>query len=108
MPDIFILIHPVGTVLGNANYSDYLVVYQNVTVNTNGIHPPTLGKFVTLGAGASILGECVIGDRVGIGATVTMRNKRVSDNSVVYRDEMGKIHFRHKDKSFAENCFVEK
>ena len=34
LPDIFLFMHPVGTVLGNANYSDYLVVLQDVTVNT--------------------------------------------------------------------------
>ena len=27
LPNIFLLIHPVGTVLGRANYSDYLIVY---------------------------------------------------------------------------------
>ena len=28
LPDIFFLGHPVGSVLGNANYSDFLVVFQ--------------------------------------------------------------------------------
>ena len=34
LPDIFVFMHHVGTVLGNANYSDYLVALHNVTVNT--------------------------------------------------------------------------
>ncbi|HEY6799558.1 MAG TPA: hypothetical protein VI121_02865, partial [Agromyces sp.] len=34
MPDVFLLVHPVGTVIGNAEYSDELVVYQNCTIGS--------------------------------------------------------------------------
>ena len=57
LPDIFLLCHPVGSVLGNRNvaYSDYLVVLQNVTINGNDV-PLKLGKYLFLGAGAKIIG----------------------------------------------------
>ena len=34
LPDIFIFYHAVGSVIGNAEYSDFLVIFQNVTINT--------------------------------------------------------------------------
>lgn len=57
LPDIFIMVHPVGSVLGtrNVKYSDYLVIMQNVTVNGNDI-PLELGKYLFLGAGTKIIG----------------------------------------------------
>ena len=49
MPDIFYFQHPVGTVLGRANYSDYLVVYQRCSTGSdmNGVYP-SFGKGVVL------------------------------------------------------------
>ena len=32
MPNIFLLSHPIGTILGRASYKDYLVIYQGVTI----------------------------------------------------------------------------
>lgn len=34
LPEIFLFAHPVGSIIGNASYSDGLVVFQNVTINT--------------------------------------------------------------------------
>ena len=34
LPEVFLLVHPLGTVLGNASYGDYLVAYQNCTVGS--------------------------------------------------------------------------
>ena len=36
LPKIFMFIHPVGTVLGRAEYNDYLVVYQRCGVGSSG------------------------------------------------------------------------
>ena len=33
MPDIFLLVHPPGSVIGNAEYSNFLTVYQNCTID---------------------------------------------------------------------------
>jgi serine O-acetyltransferase len=62
LPPIFLFVHPVGTVLGRAKYSDYLVVYQRVGVGSNhGIYP-TLGEYVTLHPGAMVLGNSQVGN----------------------------------------------
>lgn len=68
LPEIFLLCHPVGTVLGRASYEDYLVVSQNCTVGNIANVYPKLGWGVVLCSGASVLGGCELGDSVCVGA----------------------------------------
>lgn len=68
LPDIFLFIHPLGTVLGRANYSDYLLVYQRCGIGSNHDVFPTLGKHLSLHPGSAILGKSVIGDNCKIAA----------------------------------------
>ena len=58
LPDIFLLTHPVGSVIGNTNvtYSDFLVIMQNVTINGASDTKLDIGKGVFLGAGCKIIG----------------------------------------------------
>ena len=47
MPDIFLLSHPVGTVLGRAKFEDFFVVHQRVTVGGDkDLNYPTFQKGV--------------------------------------------------------------
>ena len=66
LPEIFVFIHPVGTILGRASYKDYLQVYQRRGIGTNKNNKPDLGKYLTLHPGASILGKSNIGDNCSI------------------------------------------
>lgn len=90
LPDVFILVHPLGTILGNALYSNYLVVLQNVTVNTgldaDGNLALKLGKGLFLGAGSSVIGTEEIGDCVSLGVGVTIHNRSIPSNTCLYRD----------------------
>lgn len=89
LPDIFLLTHPVGTVLGNAKYANGLVVSQNVTVNTNedlnGNPAPVLGRGLFLSAGVKIIGNKSIGDRVTLGVDVCIYKKEILSDIFVYR-----------------------
>lgn len=94
LPDVFIVVHGVGTVLGKAKYSDFLVAYQGCTVGqSQGIYPK-IGRGVGLGAGASVVGDSSIGDYASISTGCTIVNRTVESNSTVYRDENGKLIFR--------------
>lgn len=103
LPNIFLLGHPVGTVLGKAKYSDFLVVMQNVTVNSNPYADdeiaPVLGKGLVLTAGAKVIGNKPIGDRVSIGVGATVYNQSIPDDHIVIRDETGKIIIKEREKS---------
>lgn len=111
LPDIFFLGHPVGTILGNAVYSDFLVVFQNVTINTSadadGNPAPILGKGLFMGAGAKIIGNQTIGDRVSISVDTIVYNQAIPSDKVVITDAEGKIVVkeRKKPECMAQNYF---
>jgi serine O-acetyltransferase len=83
MPDVFLLVHPVGTVLGRAQYSDYLVVYQNCTVGADGASYPSFGEEVILYSRTSVLGSCTVGRNVVFAANSFIVNTDVPDDTTV-------------------------
>jgi serine O-acetyltransferase len=65
--------HGMGVVIGEtAIVGDYCLIYQGITLGgtgkESGKRHPTLGNHVVVGAGAKVLGNLQIGDRVRIGA----------------------------------------
>lgn len=110
LPNIFLLTHPVGSVLGNAVYSDFLVVSQNVTVNTsldeNGDKAPCLGKGLFLSAGAKIIGNKPVGDRVTIGVDACVYKCEIKSDHLVFKDEKGQIQIKAwEKKAIAQTYF---
>lgn len=108
--DHFFLGHAYGTILGNAKYSDYLVVSQGCTVNSStdnaGDWAPVIGKGVFLGAHAKIIGNKSIGNRVLIGVNAMIYNQEVPDDYIVMNiDGKNIIKQRSKDTCFAQNYF---
>jgi serine O-acetyltransferase len=60
---------------GHASFGDYCVLRQGVTVGLkNENHPvgPKIGNYVSIGAGAKILGDITIGNHVEIGANAVV------------------------------------
>lgn len=104
LPDVFVLNHPVGSVIGNAGYSDFLVISQNVTINTGTEQGPDdlpkLGKGLFLGAGAKIIGREPIGDRVSVGVDAMVYGQAVPDDKVVERSPSGEIVVRDRRAEF--------
>ncbi|MBV6622450.1 MAG: serine O-acetyltransferase [Rivularia sp. (in: Bacteria)] len=72
--------HGMGVVIGEtAIVGDYTLIYQGVTLGgtgkESGKRHPTIGKNAVIGAGASVLGNIQIGDRVRVGAgSVVLRD----------------------------------
>lgn len=72
--------HGIGVVVGEtAIIGDYVLIYQGVTLGGTGKETgkrhPTLGNNVIVGAGAKVLGNIHIGDRVRVGAgSVVLRD----------------------------------
>jgi serine O-acetyltransferase len=95
LPDIFLFQHPVGSVIGNAKYSDYLVVFQNVTINTecdeNGSPAPSLGRGVFLAVGAKVLGNKSVGDRSSISVNTVIYNRDVPADSIAFTRDDGSL-----------------
>lgn len=87
MPSIFLLVHPVGSVVGRAKYNDYFCLYQNCTIGSdthNGIsHYPIFGKKIIMYAGSKVIGKCNIGNNCIFGANSFIINVDIPDDSVV-------------------------
>lgn len=76
--------HGCGVVIGEtAVVGDYCTIYQGVTLggvgNQKGKRHPTLGSYVTVGAGAKILGAFEVGDHCTIAANAVLL-KPLEDN----------------------------
>ena len=83
LPDIFMLVHPVGTVLGNARYQDYLAIYQNCTVGAVTKSYPSFGLGTILYSRSSVLGDCKLGDDVIVAANAMLIDRDVPSSTVV-------------------------
>jgi len=82
LPSIFLLVHPLGTVLGRASYQDYLLVYQRVGIGSNHDIYPQLGRYLTLRPGSSVLGESHVGDHCSVAAESLVLDRDLSDHSL--------------------------
>ncbi len=70
-----IVIHPDAVIGVNC------LVFQQVTIGTNGAGAPKIGGHVDIGAGAKLLGNISIGNHVKIGANAVVTTD-IPDNSV--------------------------
>lgn len=83
MPEVFMLAHPVGTVIGNADYGEELFITQNCTVgNIDGVYP-RLGRGVALYAGATVIGDTEVGDNVVFAARSFVVDARIPPDSLI-------------------------
>lgn len=104
LPEIFYFSHTVGTVLGKASYSNFFVVSQGCTVGQNKGKYPELGKFCMLGAGASVIGKCKIGNGVTIGSNTAIFQRDIPDNTVGFSRD-GVITLRKEHSPVAHDFF---
>jgi serine O-acetyltransferase len=87
LPEVFVFVHPVGTVIGRAKLGNFLCIYQNCAIGGNPregrLDYPTLGDGVLMYAMSSIIGNSKIGNRVVLGAGSAVINEDVPDDSLV-------------------------
>lgn len=84
MPAFFMAEHPVGSVIGRAQIGEGFMFYQACTVGgfhlpNDGIVYPLIGNNVKLYAGASVIGNCKIGNSVNIAAGTLVKNQDIPD-----------------------------
>jgi serine O-acetyltransferase len=84
MPEVFFMDHPVGTVLGRAQYGRYFSFSQNCTVGNNkGIYP-VVGENVKMMSYSRIIGKCTIGNNVVIASGTFIKDQDIPDCSLVF------------------------
>ena len=105
LPEIFFVAHGVGVVLGNATYNNFFFVSQNCTVGANQGKYPVIMEKVGLGAGSSVIGECLIGANTSIGSNTQVFERNIGKNKIVMRTNNGKIIVKKSSKELARNFF---
>ena len=104
MPEIFLLNHALGTVLGNSTYGNRLVVSQNVTVGRVGIDRPTIGDNVVLYPGAKVTGRATIGDNAVLSAMTIVHNAEVPKDTVAFMNG-GELAFKPRRRDYISLYF---
>lgn len=106
LPDIFLVFHGAGTMLGKATYADFFLVLQGCTVGSQRGDYPVLGKGVTLTANSSVIGKCMIGDRCTIGGRTMVFQKNMDNDSSAYIDvATGALKFKSTGSCYAQQYF---
>lgn len=84
LPEIFFFDHPLGSVLGRANYSDYFLFSQGCTIGNNKGLYPTLGEHVHLLSNSKVIGNSVLGDYVIVSANTFIKDENIPSYSLVF------------------------
>ena len=106
LPEIFLIFHGAGTMLGKATYSDYFIALQGCTVGMNNGKYPVMGKGVSLTAHSGLIGDCLVGDNVTISGYTCVMDKNIESNTVVFRNEQGANEFKMSKSSYASRIFT--
>lgn len=106
MPDIFLIIHGGGVVLGKATYADFFVCCQGCTVGAvHGVYP-VLGKGVAMAPQSVIIGNCNVGNYSTIGNQSLLRNLDLEERTLYFRDiKSGKHDKKLHNISWAQSFF---
>ncbi|MDG2242644.1 MAG: hypothetical protein P8L66_04020 [Rhodospirillaceae bacterium] len=85
LPDVFAVVHPVGTVLGRATYGNYFCAYQNVSVGADlEDNHPIFGEGVVMYGGSRVIGKTTVGDNCLLSAGTTLLGDDVPSNHVAF------------------------
>jgi serine O-acetyltransferase len=82
LPDFFLFVHPLGTVLGRGNYSNYFIVYQRCNIGSNHDIYPSMGENLIMHPGSAILGNCKVGDNCRLATGSLMLDMDLEANSI--------------------------
>ena len=105
LPDIFLIFHGSGTMLGKATFSDYFVALHGCTVGTTKGKYPVMGKGVALSAHSSLIGNCIIGDCVTLSSHTNIIDQNIDSNNIAFRDANGSIRIKPTKNSFSQSFF---
>ncbi len=107
LPEIFLVFHGAGTMLGKANYNDFFVCLQGCTVGSHKGLYPTFGKGVSLTANSSVIGGCHIGNRVSVSTRYSVFQRIYLLTWLVYMNlETGGIEKKLSKQCFAQQFFL--
>jgi serine O-acetyltransferase len=85
LPEIFCFQHPIGTVLGRANYSDYFFVYQRCSVGSSLDQGyPQIGECVVMFGNSAIVGDSKVGENCWLSFGTIVMDQNIPSNTVTF------------------------
>lgn len=103
MPDIFLILHGNGIVLGKATYSDFFVCCHGCTVGAvHGVYP-VFESGVAMAPMSSVVGNCTIGPHSTIGTNALLRNRNLEQNLLYYQD----VNSGETMTKFVKSCWAQ-
>lgn len=88
LPVHFLCEHPLGSVLGRAQYGDWFLVYQGTTVGGSRknriLYYPIMGDHIIMFSNASVIGKSIIGSNVIIASGTRIVNETIPSNCIVF------------------------
>ena len=105
LPEIFLVSHGVGLVLGAVTYGNRLMLSQNVTVGRVGDARPIIGSNVVFYPGAVVSGRSVVGDGCVIAANTVVHNLNMPADTVATMGADGPV-LRPRSRDFIGLYFV--
>lgn len=84
LPDIFMLDHPLGSVIGRGTIGNYFSFSQGCTIGNNKGIFPVLGENVKMLSNAKIIGNTHIGDNVIVAANTYVKDQNIESNVIVF------------------------
>ena len=106
LPEIFLIIHGFGTMMGKAEYGNYFVVYQGCTIGaSHGIYPK-IGKGVSITSNSSVIGNSIVGNNSTISTRAIIFQKNIPENSTAYINfDTGLLEIKPSKKCYAQQFF---
>jgi serine O-acetyltransferase len=87
MPSVFLLVHPVGTIIGRATMGERIVIYQGVTIGgkhtAEGIDYPIIDNDVCLFSNTSVIGKCRLANGTVVAANTSIIDLASRPNTLV-------------------------
>ncbi len=99
LPEYWGVEHPVGSVLGKAQYGSGLFVYQGCTVGGNKGKYPVMGENIILYANSTIVGDTRLGNNVLVSTGTIIKDDTVPDNCIVFGQSPDLI-IKSKDRDY--------
>ena len=107
LPKVFAFLHIIGSVIGKAQYGNFLSINHGVTIGAHDGVYPVIGDHVSLLPHCSVVGDCLIGNNVSIGLGTKIYKRNVSDNHIAFTNESGELVIKKSDKIYSNNIFYE-
>lgn len=105
LPEVFLLVHPVGTVLGRGTYGNHFVAYQRCTVGANlSGEYPTIKEGTVLYGDSVIIGRSHLGKNSWVSAGSLLMDIKVPSDQVIF-GRHPKVHWKPAERSVVDHYF---